>query len=234
MLPAAVRSRQPAPDVVHVIVGGEPLALLPQRAAWHQGTGTLLVADVHLGKGASFRALGVPVPAGSTEATLARLAALVDGTGARRLVVLGDLLHGPAARRGDTAEALQRWRDARPGLECVLVRGNHDGRAGDPPARCRFAAVDGPLALGGLRVCHEPAELDDGYALGGHLHPAWRLRGRADSLRLPCFWLRPRWGVLPAFGEFTGGWTIEPGAGDRVYLTDGQALFAAPPVCARV
>jgi DNA ligase-associated metallophosphoesterase len=222
---AAVRSTAPA---ACVSVAGEVLALLPQRAAWHEATGTLLVADVHLGKGASFRALGVPVPPGSTEATLERLGALVDETGASRLVVLGDLLHGPAARGGSTAEALHRWREARPGVECLLVRGNHDGRAGDPPAGCRFDVVDGPLVLGGLRLCHEPSEFDEGYALGGHLHPAWRLRGRADSLRLPCFWFRPRWGVLPAFGEFTGARTIDRGPGDRVYVTDGWAVFPAP------
>jgi metallophosphoesterase superfamily enzyme len=35
----------------------------------------LLVADPHFGKAATFRALGVRVPRGTTEGTLARLAA---------------------------------------------------------------------------------------------------------------------------------------------------------------
>ncbi|CAN5366364.1 hypothetical protein BH10PSE17_BH10PSE17_35830 [soil metagenome] len=45
---------------------GERLELLPERAIWWPGERTLLIADVHFGKGAAFRALGVPVPRGTT------------------------------------------------------------------------------------------------------------------------------------------------------------------------
>ena len=51
--------------------------------------------------------------------------------------------------------------------------------------------------------------------LGGHLHPACRIHGRGrDSLRLPCFVSDGRQVILPAFGEFTGGW-IADAAPDR-------------------
>jgi DNA ligase-associated metallophosphoesterase len=211
-----------------VDVGGERLTLLPQRAAWHAASRTLLVADVHLGKAASFRALGVPVPAGTTATTLRRLGALVDALDAARLVVLGDLLHGPAVRQSDALAALSRWRAERRSLRVVLVRGNHDDRAGDPPAHCGIETVDGPLPLGALRLSHSPDEAADGHVVAGHLHPAFRLSGRVDSLRLPCFWLRERSTVLPAFGEFTGALTIAPEGGDRVFVTDGRAVFRVP------
>ena len=45
---------------------GERLHLLPERAVWWPAAGLLLVADVHLGKAATFRRLGQPVPAGTT------------------------------------------------------------------------------------------------------------------------------------------------------------------------
>ena len=47
--------------------GGTRLRLLPERAAWVEDLGLLLVADMHLGKPQAFRRLGVPVPEGSTE-----------------------------------------------------------------------------------------------------------------------------------------------------------------------
>ncbi|OYV00284.1 MAG: hypothetical protein CFE26_24210, partial [Verrucomicrobiales bacterium VVV1] len=47
-----------------------PAALTSSRA--------LIVADVHLGKSATFRAKGLPVPEGDNEHDLGRLAALID------------------------------------------------------------------------------------------------------------------------------------------------------------
>lgn len=44
---------------------GYTFQLLPQRALWWASEKTLLVADVHLGKGATFRALGQPLPRGA-------------------------------------------------------------------------------------------------------------------------------------------------------------------------
>jgi uncharacterized protein len=49
--------------------GGPPpdIVLLPGRAAWMPATRTLLVADLHLGKAATFRHAGIPVPEGSAQ-----------------------------------------------------------------------------------------------------------------------------------------------------------------------
>ncbi|TXD50975.1 DEAD/DEAH box helicase, partial [Ralstonia sp. TCR112] len=45
---------------------GETVWLLPERALWWPVQRMLMVADAHFGKAATFRARGVPVPAGST------------------------------------------------------------------------------------------------------------------------------------------------------------------------
>ena len=210
---------------------GEPLVLLPERAAWLPRGGVALVADVHLGKAASFRQLGVPVPETTTGATLTRLGELVDKLRAQRLIVLGDLLHGPAARAPAVIDALAAWRHARPGLAVTLVRGNHDARAGDPPSGCGIELADEPLALGALRLHHEPpvAVPEGSFAIAGHLHPACRLRDGLGGLRLPCFWLRQRQLVVPAFGEFTGGHPVAPAPGDRLYPVADGRVFALPP-----
>jgi DNA ligase-associated metallophosphoesterase len=220
-------------------LAGVAVRLLAARALWWPGERTLFVADVHLGKAESFRALGVPVPAGPTESTLQRLGELVDALGARRLVVLGDLLHARPAQAAATLGPLRAWRRARAGLHCVLVRGNHDDRAGDPPADLGIETVDAPSPLGPFALCHEPAGSVDpaaagGYRLAGHQHPAVRLTGRAGAaLRLPCFRVGTAEAVLPAFGDFTGAATIARGAGERVFAIAGDAVLEVPAARAR-
>jgi DNA ligase-associated metallophosphoesterase len=209
-----------------VQLAGHPLRLRADRTAFRPDRRTLLVADLHLGKPAAFAAAGIPVPAGTTQADLHRLADAIDQTGARCLVILGDLLHARAGRDQSMLELVARWRAARPALHITLVRGNHDRSAGDPPADWSIECVDEGLEDDGLIYRHEPEESDRGYVLCGHVHPVLVLRGSGQLReRAPAFWVGPRVGVLPAFGRFTGGASVQPRAGDRLFATDGQSLL---------
>ena len=217
-----------APASLSIEHAGCTLVLLAQRALWWPQQRTLLVADVHIGKAAAFGALGVPVPGAADAGTLGRLGALLRDTGAARLAILGDLLHAPAAQAPAVVAQLSAWRERHATTEMVLVRGNHDARAGDPPAALRIDVVDEPWAVGPFLLCHEPRARAGGYVLAGHLHPAVALAGRADRLRLPCFWFGREVGVLPAFGEFTGSLTVRPAAGERVFALAGEQVFELP------
>jgi uncharacterized protein len=209
--------------------GGEPLALLPQRAACLVRQRVLLVADVHIGKAASFRRLGVPVPGGTTGEMLQLLTRLVRATDAGQVIFLGDFLHSAQARSEPIARALQAWRGQHAGVAMTLVRGNHDAHAGDPPAQLGFEVVDEPLQLGSLALCHHPEPRPGAAVLAGHSHPCVRLGGRAnDRLRLPCFHFRDGVGVLPAFGAFTGMHPIERRAADRVFAVTDDTVVAVP------
>ena len=204
-------------------VGGQPLVLLPEKAAFLPASRTLLVADLHIGKAVSFRGLGLPVPRGTTTETLATLAVLVDRLGARRVALLGDFLHSRHAHAPATLTTIERWRRQHAALELLLVRGNHDDRAGDPPYRLGIEPIDEPLRLDGLALCHHPRPDAGAYVIAGHLHPCITLAGRGhDRLRLPCFWFRTRVGVLPAFGAFTGMQPIRPGPADRLFAIADQ------------
>lgn len=199
-------------------VAATRLELLPQRAAFLPEQRTLLVADAHVGKAVSFRRLGVPVPAGTTGETLARLDAALAATAAQQVVFLGDFLHSARSLAAGTLAAVQAWRDRHAALPLTLVRGNHDQHAGDPPPSLRMQVVDEGFALGELRLCHHPQDIDGGYVLAGHLHPCVVLGGRAaQRLRLPCFHFSERCGVLPAFGAFTGMHAVQRAPGDRVF-----------------
>lgn len=220
--PGAASAHLPWPDAT--------LWLLPQRAAYCPASATLLVADVHLGKAASFRRLGLPVPEATTDGTLARLDAAVQATDAACLVILGDLLHAPAARSGAPAAAFQRWRERHAGLEIVLVEGNHDARAGAVPPDWGVRVEAEPWCIGPWALAHHPEVLPRaGYRLAGHVHPAVRVgRGVRGGLRLPCFHFSSAGGLLPAFGEFTGSHVLVPSPGDRLWVLGEGSVHALP------
>ena len=107
-----------------VVLAGERVELLAQRALHWPAQRLLVIADLHLGKDDVFREAGIALPAGGGHADLARLSELLDVTGATRLRVLGDFIHG--------TRGVARWRNdwrafrARHDICVELVLGNHD------------------------------------------------------------------------------------------------------------
>jgi DNA ligase-associated metallophosphoesterase len=211
-----------------ILAGGRPLLLLPEKAALLPRSRTLLIADAHIGKAVTFRTLGVPVPRGTTTETLAVLSTLAARCDARRVVFLGDFLHSARSHAPATLAAVAAWRRAHAGLELVLVRGNHDDRAGDPPSALDIRVVDEPLHLDGFALCHHPRPVPGAYVLAGHLHPCVSVGRAWDHLRLPCFWMGDAVGVLPAFGAFTGMHAIQAAEGERVFAIAEQSVTAMP------
>ena len=217
---------------------GKPLAityadhtvwLLPEHALWWPAGRVLFVADLHLGKAASYRALGQPVPSGTTAENLRRLSQLITHYLPAQLVFLGDFLHARQARTASVLNQLQLWRQGHASLHCTLVRGNHDSRAGDPPADLSISAVDEPYLVGPFAACHHPQTHATHGVLAGHTHPVVQLQGPArDRLRLPCFVFEERSAILPAFGEFTGGYTVAAQPGLQLYAVGGQTVWRLP------
>ena len=210
---------------------GETLHLLPDRALFWPAAQTLFIADLHIGKAATYRALGQPVPGGTTAENLTRLTALIAEHAPQRLFFLGDFLHAAAARTPAILQALAAWRTCHAGVAMTLVRGNHDSRAGDPPAQLQIEVVDEPYLFGPFACCHHPQSHATHFVLAGHVHPVCRLAGRGrDSLRLPCFVVQAGQAVFPAFGEFTGGWTVAGEAGRGLYPVGGGKVWCLPRI----
>lgn len=217
-------------DELSIELAGEPVRLHAERALFWPRAATLIVADLHLGKADHFRRAGIALPRGGTSLDLERLDALIARSGATRLLVLGDLVHGPLPDAPWRA-AWTAWRQRQAGLRVELVAGNHD--------RClrRDASARDALALHLHEDCLAEApfvfahEMRDvaaaaaGYVLSGHLHPVVRLPGLP---RLPAFRFGRSGGVLPAFTAFAGGLAIEPQAGERVFVCAPGALVEVP------
>lgn len=212
---------------VVVDVAGQTLHLLPEKAAYWADQRTLLIADAHWGKAATFRSAGLPVPRGTTRDSLRRLDHILGRYDAPRIVFLGDLLHARQGRAKRTLDAVREWRETHAGVEMILVRGNHDRSAGDPPEELDIRCVDEPMdELPGFLLAHFPRHQAAGYSIAGHLHPAVRLIGKGrQRARLPCFWIQSSLAILPAFGDFTGAAVVEPSAGDRIFVVTGEEVL---------
>jgi DNA ligase-associated metallophosphoesterase len=217
-----------AAGALAIELAGETVLLLPEKALYWPREKMLIIADIHFGKAAAFRALGVPVPGGTTAANLAALDVLLARHPVREILFLGDFLHAKAAHAQATMAAIHGWRLGWPALKLTVVRGNHDAHAGDPPARLGIAMVDEPLRHAPFAFCHHPDLLVPGYLMAGHVHPVYRLRAGWDALRLPCFLVGPDRMVLPAFGAFTGGHPVLPEPGERLFVTSGDSVAEVP------
>jgi DNA ligase-associated metallophosphoesterase len=214
------------PGAAAVQVAGETLWLLPQRATFWPARRTLLVADLHLGKPAAFRAAALPVPEATMDADLDRLSNALRRTRAERLVILGDLLHARSGQTPRTVEAVNRWRERHRDLTVVLVLGNHDKRCGPTPDEWRMQIAQELKQEPPFIWCHWPDVHDAGYVVAGHVHPAAQLRGPGGQKeRLRCFAVGEHRMILPAFGDFTGGAVGAPDPTDRVFVVaDDQVV----------
>ena len=205
---------------------GESLDLLPDRAVYWPKEKTLYIADTHFGKAATFRKVGIPVSEHTTAEDCVRLSKLVEGTGAEKLIILGDFLHARAGRAQTVRNQLFDWRDQHKQLSIVLIRGNHDRQSGDPWPELKIDCKPDPAEGSKWDLRHLPVDSPTRPFMAGHLHPGYRLSGMGrDTLRSPCWVVGEKRFILPAFGGFTGlkNVTLEPC--EKLYLTNGKEII---------
>ena len=160
----------------------------------------------------------------------------LERSGARRLIVLGDLVHARSSLDALTVSTIQTWREQHGEIEMLLVPGNHDTRSGALPPELRIETTAAELIEPPFVFKHHPeasqpeasppGALPKCYALGGHIHPAIRLAGRGrQTERVACFLFQREYGVLPAFGTFTGNADIALQPADRAFAVAADQIL---------
>lgn len=207
-----------------VEIAGNELLLLPEKAIWWNAEQCLLLADLHLGKTAHFRKNGIPIPLKTAESNFSRLGKLLSQFEAAELCILGDFTHS-----SDNHESVlfELFRQHFPDLKINLLSGNHDILS---PSRYPDLGIDCSAyqIRNGILLAHEPIKAagEFHYALYGHIHPAAELRGTGrQKLRLPCYWMGNSYGLLPAFGAFTGMGNLPSGQDARVFVCTDSAVM---------
>lgn len=167
----------------------------------------LVISDLHLGKDASFRAAGIPVPTGINNQLLVQIGEAIATTQCDHLVFLGDLIHNRDSLTDSLINQFADWRASHRDLKITLVRGNHDRHVAEFPKpwqleTCHLHQVNG------INLVHDPASgasLGNQFFICGHLHPVVTVGSKADRMRFRCFAQYQNHLVMPAFGAFKGG-----------------------------
>ncbi|MES2500020.1 MAG: ligase-associated DNA damage response endonuclease PdeM [Pseudomonadota bacterium] len=209
-----------------LIIKNQQFLVLADKALYWPKHKALLIADAHFGKAAAYRALGQPVPQGTTSHNLQRINTLINQYPTEKIIFLGDFLHAPKSHAPSTLAALRNWRLQNADLQCILVRGNHDLRAGDPPSDLNFTVVTEPYLIDDFALQHMPKPHPTYHVFAGHVHPVYRLRGKGrQSLVLPCFFHDLTVTLLPSFGDFTGGFAVENKNNCSILVTDNHCIW---------
>ncbi len=175
---------------------GERLVALPSGALHWPAAGVLVVGDLHLGKSGRMARRGGPLlPPYETEATLARLDAVIETVAPARVICLGDSFDDAAAGE-ELAEAHRLWLSRlMAGRDWVWIAGNHDPAPMSLGGRHLAQWRQGPLAFRHI------AEAGAAGEVSAHYHPKARIGGRSRA----CFLIDRDRVILPAVGTYTGG-----------------------------
>lgn len=218
---AMAMSIDPARSLETIVVCGRSFVADASGALYWPDERTLLVADMHLEKGTSGARRGDLLPPYDSQATLLKLAEVIDKYDPARVVALGDSLHDDGAADRIGPENLAALAIMQEGRAWYWVAGNHDPdiprMLGGKPAR--------ELVLGGLSLRHEPFCGPATHEIAGHLHPAARLSTHGTAIRRPCFVSNGRRLVMPAFGAFTGGLNVLDDAFAPLFGRDGLQVW---------
>lgn len=201
---------------------GQTLVLHPTGAVFWQQRKILLISDVHLGKIAHFRKHGMAVPTDPALKNFERLDLAVGYFRPEIIVFLGDLFHSKKNKEWDLFENWVSKKDA----SIILVAGNHDIIDRKHYEDLQME-VCGELQIGKFLLTHHPEKREGFFNLSGHVHPGIELRGMGkQSLKLPCFFVKPDQMILPAFGQFTGKYYLVPTEHDCVYaITKDEVIL---------
>lgn len=172
-----------------------------------------VVADMHLEKGSYYATRGFYMPPYDSAATLAKLLQVLEAEGIKQLILLGDSFHDAHgfARMEETARRLfNRLHIYNP----IWIKGNHDGDY-VPPGGIAYGAFESQ----GLIFCHE-AEEGHEYEISGHFHPKATIIHKGSKVSRPCFVEDGNRLMLPAFGAYTGGLSIQQPVVRRLFRSD--------------
>ncbi|MGK0638133.1 ligase-associated DNA damage response endonuclease PdeM [Schleiferia thermophila] len=199
----------------NVHLAGHSFLLLPQRALLWPKYHILIIADAHIGKVTHFRKAGVALPVDAILTQMTRLKELIRSIEPKQVIFLGDLFHSDVNSEWEIfkSEILSLNRTS-----FILVRGNHDILPSGQYLSAGLEICD-IFSTDGITFVHQATEEVSKFEICGHMHPGYLLKGKGkQSVRLPCLYKTNNKAILPAYGDFTGLFNIQPSTGEEVYL----------------
>lgn len=186
------------------------LVLSSLGCAFHIPSGTLLIADLHVGYEACLEEEGFAIPRVQTEEMISRFQEAIDRFDPTLVIINGDLKHNFQRNLGAEWNDVEKIvgaiaQSAKP----VILRGNHDNYLATILSR-RGLQLRKELVLDDIKIAHghEIESFWDGGMILAHEHPALRLReSTGASVKIPCFLYNAETNrlILPAFSPLALG-----------------------------
>jgi DNA ligase-associated metallophosphoesterase len=203
---------------------GQPFQMHFSGALFWVEKSMLLISDVHLGKISHFRKYGAAVPQQAIQQNFDTLNTAVEFFKPKVITFMGDLFHSSL---NSEWVLFEDWVHSITS-EMILVSGNHDIISPLKYENLHIKVIS-ELVLDSFLLTHHPEEREGFFNFSGHIHPAIKLTGLGrQSVRLPCFYKTESQMILPAFGEFTGTYTLEPCNGCEVFALLGDSVLPVP------
>ena len=192
----------------------------------------LIFSDLHFEKGSFLSQFANPLPRMDTRKTLDNMQSVLAIYQPKCVVCLGDSFHdGNAISRmeiGDI-ELLNSMVNSVHNWQWVL--GNHDPEIPKEIAGKSFVS----LTQNNILLVHEPEDLkkinEDNKntqsitaQIIGHFHPKMRTKQSGHSMSGKCFIVAKDVLLMPAFGQYTGGLSVDDSA-IKSMITDNPAQF---------
>ena len=204
------------------VIGDHSFILHPYGGMYWEHHKILIVSDTHFGKVMHFRKNGIAVPMGAIGENWEKLDSMIRFFHCKKIIFLGDLFHSEENIEWDHFKSLL---NVYSGIDFVLVRGNHDILEMDRYIDAGIEIVES-LHKDGLLFSHHPVD-SSYYVIHGHIHPAVVMQGKGlGKKKISCFYFCEKYGILPAFGSFTGTMRVEVNKQDDVYLIVGQKVIS--------
>jgi len=169
--------------------------------------------------------MGFPIPEVATQEDLEILEALIKKHEADRCIFAGDLIHSKEGLSQFIIDLFSNWLKK---TRCAfyLIFGNHDRPLVKRlPSEWNLQVFHAPWNDSPFSFCHEPEEKTEFFSFSGHLHPLASLKSSVDEVRLPCFILKKRGMVLPAFSSLAPGKTYVKQPEDQIFITTGKRIL---------
>ncbi len=212
----------------YIEVLGEKIYLHPDKAIYLPDYKLLVVADLHLGKATHFRKAGLPISTSVGRSDLSRLQKLIHDYNPREVLFLGDVFHSDYNSEWDL---ISKFCEENADVQFSLTLGNHDVLPVSIYADLGWKVHAKEVTYGALSLCHEP-DKNLPFAIVGHLHPGYHLKGRGkQKILLPCFHLMPHQLLMPSFGFFTGAVPQKMTKKDIVFAIADNEVFEITHAC---
>jgi uncharacterized protein len=219
---------------VHHTIHNQTFILHPHRVLFWQEEKTLILSDLHIGKTNHFRKNGVAIPTNIIKEDMQRLVDSIQFFKPQKIIIVGDLFH---SIQNKEHEWLAKWRNDFAAITFILVKGNHDIVDENWYTQNNIEVIKNYLQINNIIFVHQAPPIlpsgegnleersKDEYVISGHIHPAITIKGLGkQSLRFPCFYFTEKYLVLPAFGKFTGTYTVEPKRNEKVFAVVDQSV----------